>query len=76
MMCGLLSRVGLSPGLAITGGIAKNPGVVTRIERILGLRALPGALDAQIAGALGAALFARALEKKERARTSRQRPEE
>ena len=74
-VCGLLSRVGLSPGLAITGGIAKNPGVVTRIERILGLRALPGVLDAQIAGALGAALFARALEKKARAHTSRQRPE-
>jgi bzd-type benzoyl-CoA reductase Q subunit len=54
----LLQRVGVERELAITGGIAKNLGVVRRVERELGLTALRGALDAQIAGALGAALLA------------------
>jgi activator of 2-hydroxyglutaryl-CoA dehydratase len=51
---------------AITGGIGKNTGVVTRIETELGVKALKPSLDTQIAGALGGALFARALEQKAR----------
>ncbi|MBF0510078.1 MAG: benzoyl-CoA reductase, bzd-type, subunit Q, partial [Deltaproteobacteria bacterium] len=47
-----------------TGGIAKNIGVVSRIEKELGIKALKPARDTQIAGALGAALFAEALLKK------------
>jgi bzd-type benzoyl-CoA reductase Q subunit len=54
----LLQRVGVERELAITGGIAKNLGVVRRVERQLGLTALRGELDAQVAGALGAALLA------------------
>jgi bzd-type benzoyl-CoA reductase Q subunit len=61
----LLERLGIEEDFAITGGIAKNVGVVTRIERELGVKALKPTLDTQIAGALGAALFARALAQKE-----------
>jgi bzd-type benzoyl-CoA reductase Q subunit len=62
----LLERLGIEEDFAITGGIGKNVGVVSRIERELGVKALKPTLDTQIAGALGAALFARALVQKER----------
>jgi len=46
-------------GLAITGGVAKNSGVAGRIERELGIKALPVKKgDPQIAGAVGAAILA------------------
>ena len=60
----LLERVGVEPQFAITGGIAKNVGVVRRIERELGLEALRCDTDTQIAGALGAALYAGDLAQK------------
>jgi benzoyl-CoA reductase subunit A len=59
-VAGLIRRVGLEEAFAITGGIAKNTGVVRRIEGMLGVQALIGA-EPQIVGALGAALFAREL---------------
>jgi activator of 2-hydroxyglutaryl-CoA dehydratase len=62
----LLERVGVEKDFAITGGIAKNSGVVTRLERELKLTALTSKYDTQIAGALGAALFAKALVEKQR----------
>jgi len=62
----LLRRIGVEPEFAITGGIAKNVGVVRRIERELGLKAVRTGYDSQIAGALGAALFARDLAQKGR----------
>ncbi|MBV5350541.1 benzoyl-CoA reductase, bzd-type, subunit Q, partial [bacterium] len=54
----LLERIKLKPDFAITGGIAKNSGVVRRVERLTGIKALEPSLDTQIAGALGAALIA------------------
>lgn len=57
----LLERNGVEKDFAITGGIAKNVGVVSRLEKELGFKALKPNYDAQIAGALGAALFAKAL---------------
>lgn len=63
---GLLERLGIEEDFAITGGIAKNIGIVSRIEKELGVKALKPSLDTQIAGALGGALFARALLQKER----------
>jgi bzd-type benzoyl-CoA reductase Q subunit len=63
---GLLERLGIEEDFAITGGIAKNIGIVSRIEKELGVKALKPSLDTQIAGALGGALFADALVKKER----------
>jgi benzoyl-CoA reductase subunit A len=60
----LLERIGVEEGFFITGGIAKNPGVVKRIERILGIQAVETKIDSQIAGALGAALFGYTLAQK------------
>ena len=60
----LLERVGVERDFAITGGIAKNIGVVSRIEKELGLTALQPGYDTQIAGALGAALLAKDLAEK------------
>lgn len=57
----LLERIGVEPEFAITGGIAKNPGVTTRLSRELGVELKTTDMDTQIAGAVGAALFARAL---------------
>lgn len=61
----LLERIGVEPDFAITGGIAKNAGVVKRLTRQMEVEALEPKHDTQIAGALGGALFARALAEKE-----------
>jgi len=60
----LIERLGVTPEFAITGGIAKNAGVVRRLEAELGMKALQSDIDSQIAGALGAALFGKALYEK------------
>ena len=62
----LLERLGVEEDFAITGGIAKNRGVVKRLEDELGITTLEPRYDTQIAGAVGAALFAEALVKKQR----------
>jgi activator of 2-hydroxyglutaryl-CoA dehydratase len=54
----LLKRVVIEPEFVISGGIAKNIGVVRRVEEKVGLRAYISE-EPQIIGALGAALFAR-----------------
>jgi len=56
--CNLLKRVGIEPEFGVTGGIAKNCGVVTRLEEMLGVKA-KAFPEPQIIGALGAALFAK-----------------
>lgn len=60
----LINRIGMKEDFAITGGIAKNVGVVSRLEKNLGVKALKPRHDTQIAGAVGAALFAKALLEK------------
>jgi benzoyl-CoA reductase subunit A len=57
----LVERVGVKPGFAVTGGMAKNRGVMDRLMRKIGLERMQTPWDAQIAGAVGAALFAYAL---------------
>jgi predicted CoA-substrate-specific enzyme activase len=58
----LLERIGVEKDFAITGGIAKNVGVITRLEKEVGVPIMrTDEYDTQIAGALGAALFAKAL---------------
>ncbi len=57
----LLARIGVEKEFAITGGIAKNRGVVERLERELGTKAVKPNFDTQITGAVGAALFAKAM---------------
>ena len=69
-MCKLLERVGIEKDFVITGGQSKNIGIVTRIENIIGIESLPmppweeNGLDPMVAGAIGAALFAKALYEK------------
>jgi len=63
----LLERLGVQKEFAITGGIAKNRGVVKRLLDELKVESLTTTYDQQIAGALGAALFAKALHEKSKA---------
>lgn len=67
----LLEQVGIEPDFAITGGIAKNSGVVSRIEKVIGLKSVRSDIDFQLAGAIGGALSGRALEQKKRAKAKR-----
>jgi benzoyl-CoA reductase subunit A len=57
----LLGRIGIRPGFAITGGLAKNRGVMDRLMKKIGIERLQTPWDTQIAGAVGAALFGYAL---------------
>ncbi len=62
----LMKSVDKKPEFAITGGIAKNIGIVRRIEEKLGMTSNI-CFEPQIVGALGAAIFARErLERKKR----------
>jgi benzoyl-CoA reductase subunit A len=67
-VAGLIERMQVEREFFITGGIGKNVGVTRRIERLIGVEAvkLPvdSVLDPQIAGALGASLFAHSLYRK------------
>jgi len=79
----LLNRLGVEEKFAITGGIAKNIGIVKRLEKEIGIttaelswydakmrdKELP--FDTQIAGAIGAALFAAAMLERGRAKSVR-----
>jgi benzoyl-CoA reductase subunit A len=80
----LLNRLGMEEKFAITGGIAKNIGVTRRLEKELGVKTaelgwydpkmrdkgrLP--FDTQIAGAIGAALFAQAMLERGRVKSTR-----
>jgi len=60
----LLVRVGVEPEFGVTGGIAKNKGIMVRLEKELGLKPLVPGYDTQIAGALGGALFAKSFIEK------------
>lgn len=55
----LLKRVDIQKDFAITGGIAKNVGMVAKMREKMGMEPVLIKPDPQIAGALGAALFAR-----------------
>ena len=55
----LVDRVGLRKEVTITGGVAKNEGVVHNLKEVLGVGVAElNGVDPQIVGALGAALFA------------------
>ncbi|MBI4787722.1 MAG: benzoyl-CoA reductase, bzd-type, subunit Q, partial [Chloroflexi bacterium] len=64
-VCALLERIEVQKDFAITGGIAKNVGVVSRLEKELGVQAIKPNYDTQIAGAVGAALVGKELVEKE-----------
>jgi bzd-type benzoyl-CoA reductase Q subunit len=69
-MSELVEKVGCERDFVITGGQSKNIGIVNRVEKILGIKRLPvpnleeTGLDPISAGAIGAAIFAKALYEK------------
>ena len=79
----LLNRLGVKEKFVITGGIAKNEGVVKRLEKALKIKTAEQVwynkeyrdnnipFDTQIAGAIGAALFGHVLLKMGKAKSAR-----
>jgi len=58
-MSTLVRNLGMEPDVCMTGGVAKNGGVIASIEKLLTVRLKRVRReDPQIAGAIGAALFA------------------
>ncbi|MBC8420782.1 MAG: benzoyl-CoA reductase, bzd-type, subunit Q [Desulfobacteraceae bacterium] len=57
----LVERAGVTPEFAVTGGMAKNRGVMDRLMPMIKLERMKTEWDTQIAGAVGAALFGYAL---------------
>jgi len=56
----MAKRIGIRPTVIMTGGVAKNMGVVTALKEELNVEIIvPSEFDPQLIGALGAALFAR-----------------
>jgi predicted CoA-substrate-specific enzyme activase len=55
----LARRVGVTEKLTLTGGCAKNRGLLQELRRVLRVEIAPLSLDPQLVGALGAALIAR-----------------
>lgn len=62
----LAGRMKMEKDLVLTGGVAKNAGIVKRLERELGVTALTSKYDPQLAGAIGAALLAQSQTEKSR----------
>jgi predicted CoA-substrate-specific enzyme activase len=57
-LTGMLNQLGVEPEVTMTGGVAKNIGIVNKIQEKFGLKInLPP--EPQVVGALGAALIAR-----------------
>ncbi len=64
----LVERIGVTPAFAVTGGMAKNRGVMERLMPMIGLDRMRTEWDTQIAGAAGAAIFGHALCRKGKGR--------
>jgi bzd-type benzoyl-CoA reductase Q subunit len=60
----LVGRLNPEKEIAFTGGLAKNAGIVKRLEKLLGMTALIGKYDPQLAGAIGAASLAKEMARK------------
>ncbi|HQP31498.1 MAG TPA: acyl-CoA dehydratase activase [Deltaproteobacteria bacterium] len=55
----LLKRIGMRPQVTVTGGCAKNQGLIRALTKIIDMEVAALPVDPQIIGALGAAVFAR-----------------
>ena len=64
----LIERIGVEKEFVVTGGMAKNRGVIDRLMKKVGLEPMKTRWDTQIAGAAGAALFGYALVQKGKGR--------
>jgi bzd-type benzoyl-CoA reductase Q subunit len=79
----LLNRLGIEEKFAITGGIAKNIGIVKRLEQESKIKAMDQVwqradmrtanipFDTMVAGGIGAALFAQAMLERGKAKSAR-----
>jgi predicted CoA-substrate-specific enzyme activase len=60
----MVKRIGIRPTVMMTGGVAKNSGVVAAFRKELNIEVvIPPNLDSQLVGALGAALIAQEMSK-------------
>ncbi len=55
----LLKRIGMKPLVTVTGGCAKNQGLIKSLAKIINMQVTSLPVDPQIIGALGAAVFAK-----------------
>jgi (R)-2-hydroxyacyl-CoA dehydratese activating ATPase len=55
----LLKRIGMRPQVTVTGGCAKNKGLIKALTKSINMEVAALPVDPQIIGALGAAVFAR-----------------
>lgn len=55
----LLRGTGIKPNVTITGGCAKNKGLIKSLEKLFKLKLIELPVDAQLMGAIGAAEYAR-----------------
>ncbi|MFZ2634446.1 MAG: acyl-CoA dehydratase activase [Desulfosalsimonadaceae bacterium] len=55
----LLKRIGMRPLVTVTGGCAKNQGLIKALTKTINMEVTKLPVDPQIIGALGAAVFAR-----------------
>jgi len=67
----LVERLGVKAEFAVTGGMAKNRGVMDRLTAMSGMKRMRTDWDPQIAGAVGAALFGYAMCRKGKGRKRR-----
>ncbi len=58
-MRGMSRKVGVIEGVMMTGGCSKNRGLVMAIGKILKIDMIEAPMDPQLAGAIGAALYAK-----------------
>ena len=60
----MVKRIGIRPTVMMTGGVAKNSGVITAFRKELNIDVVvPANLDPQLVGALGASLIAQEMMK-------------
>jgi len=57
-LASMVRKVGLEEEVTVSGGCAKNRGLIAALEKKLGVQVKPLSLDPQVIGALGAALIA------------------
>lgn len=67
----LVERIGVEEKFGITGGMAKNRGVIDRLLKIMKVEPMKSKWDAQVAGGIGAALFGHTLVEKGKGRGSK-----
>jgi predicted CoA-substrate-specific enzyme activase len=57
-LASMVRKVGLEEQVTVSGGCAKNRGLIAALEKKLGVEVKPLGMDPQVIGALGAALIA------------------